>query len=226
MIEHVQAYFIGCDIGRAQDNSALAVLARRIEMVDPRVFDPSSALPMYYCTYLRRYDLQTPYFMVQEDAARIWALPDLRATSNYMIWDATGVGMPLVEAMRRQHRIPVKGVTITGGDNSSNPKPNDYNVAKSHLVTSLMDLVQRKRLKVLQGVMHGEEFLRQLDVFGYKVNKDTGNMSYEATIEKVHDDLVIAMALAVWFAERVTPFFMPKVGGNDNPPYDPLGRKA
>jgi hypothetical protein len=160
--------------------------------------------------------------MLEEEVDRIWRLPELRASSNWIIVDKTGVGAPVVENIRRNKGLPVQGVTITGGEVVNQPATNEFNVPKSHLVTALMDIVQRKRFKVVHGVDNEKEFFEQVDNFGYKINRETANMSYEALQEKVHDDLVISAALAIWFAERVVPYVRNDVRVVEEKEYDPL----
>jgi len=43
---------------------------------------------------------------------------------------------------------------------------------------------------------------RSFPNFGYKINRETSNAVYESLQDKVHDDLVIAVALPLFIAER------------------------
>jgi hypothetical protein len=205
-LPHVESFFLGLDVGQAADYSALVVLGRRVEGASPGNMDPQTWYPVYYAVMVKRFPLGTPYYEVEEEVGRVWGLPELVATSNWCVVDKTGVGAPIVENIRMRQHIPVQGVIITGGENVSQPAPNEYTVPKSHLVTALMDLVQRKRFKVSKGVANEKEFFEQADLFGYRLNRTTGNMTYEALQERVHDDLVLAASLAVWYAERVHPW--------------------
>ena len=47
--------------------------------------------------------------------------------------------------------------------------------------------------------------LQELLNFKIKVNIATGNDSYEAWRENIHDDLVLCVALACWFGEQYPP---------------------
>lgn len=209
-LEHRQAHFIGLDIGRSQDNSAITVLARRIEAVEPLTPDPATTVAMYYAVMLERFPLQTPYYYIENEVSRIWGMPELLTREKYLIVDATGVGSPVVENLIRYQHLPAQSIVITGGESARQASDGVYNVSKSNLVTALLDIVQRKRLKILDGVKDSEAFFQQLDVFGYTINRDTGTLSYEAMLSKVHDDLVISTALAVWYAERVRPYTLPE----------------
>jgi hypothetical protein len=222
VLEHVESFFLGLDIGRSVDYSALSVIARKVEYSREELKDAKELLTKYYAVYVHRFPLGTPYYLLEEEVDRIWKLPELRASNNWIIVDKTGVGAPVVENIRRNKGLPVQGVTITGGEVVNQPSPNEFNVPKSHLVTALMDIVQRKRFKVMKGVDNEKEFFEQVDNFGYKINRETANMSYEALQDRVHDDLVISAALAIWFAERVVPYANATVKVQEEREYNPL----
>ncbi|HUW11100.1 MAG TPA: hypothetical protein VM537_15330 [Anaerolineae bacterium] len=225
-IKGVEAYFIGVDIGRTMDHSAVCVLARRMEVADPENPRVEVMYPMYYATYMRQLDIGTPYYVLIEELDRLWRLPALIATRNAMIIDQTGVGAPIVEAVRKDKKIaPCIGVVFTGGERATQTMDNEYHVPKAELVSTLVHTTQRGRIKLLPGLEHEQEYFDQLAVFGYKVNRETGNISYEALQQQVHDDLVVATALALWYGERKWPAIAPgrRVGWVSEE-YDPLGR--
>lgn len=205
-LEHRQAHFIGVDIGQAQDHSSITVLARRIEAVEPLAPEPNTTMAMYYAVVMNQFPLQTPYFELEQEIARLWHLPEMLTNEKYLVVDATGVGSPVVENLQYLHHLPAESIIITSGDSARVVEDGVYHVSKSNLVTALIDIVQRKRLKIIEGVKDADSFFNQLDVFGYKVNPNSGTLSYEAMQSKIHDDLVISTALAVWYAERVRPW--------------------
>ena len=49
---------------------------------------------------------------------------------------------------------------------------------------------------------HAQTLERELQNFQVKINLDTAHDSYGAWREGSHDDLVLAVALALWFAAR------------------------
>jgi len=221
----VESHFIGLDIGRATDHSALAVVARRLETADEAAVDFKHLLQKYYVVYLRRFPLSTEYEIVENECERVWKLPELVPTSNFFMVDMTGVGAPIVESLRRR-RVPVNGIVITGGQTVNNPQLNEWHVPKPALVTSLAKVVQTGRLKVLDGVENWQELKDELGSFGYKVNRDTGNVLYEAMEDRVHDDLVIAVALCIWYAEKNVPSpSWPRRKAHVAEHYNPLARR-
>jgi len=221
-----EAVFMGLDIGRAQDYSALSIVARKWFTPNAEDIDPKRLLSRYYVMYMRRFELNTPYEIVEQEVARLWGMPEMNGTRNWAIGDMTGVGAPVMEGIRRK-RVPMIGVVITGGETVSQPQPNEYHVPKEALVTQLVKLAQNGRLKVMKGVRYQDEFREELGAFGYKINKGSSTVSYESIENAVHDDLVISVALATWFAESHAPAKV-MVGqsykSDDYKSYDPYGR--
>ena len=92
-------------------------------------------------------------------------------------------------------------VWIHGGDSVSH-EGRTYRVPKRDLVGVLQVLFQSGRIKVAGSLKEGETLLRELQNFRAKINISTGHDSYEAWRESDHDDLVLAVALAAWYAAR------------------------
>lgn len=225
-----EAVFLGLDLGRAQDYSALSITARKWFTPSADDVDPKRMMSRYYVMYMRRFELNTPYEIVEQEVARIWGLPEMMGTRNWAIGDMTGVGAPIMEGIRKK-RVPMIGVVITGGEVTSQPQPNEYHVPKQALVTQLVKLAQSGRLKVMKGVRYQPEFREELSAFGYKINKASSTVSYESIENAVHDDLVISVALATWFAEGYAPaktMIGPGVSyqSGDYKGYDPYGRRV
>jgi hypothetical protein len=112
-LKGIEAHFLGLDIGRAVDHSALVVIARRWERTTVNNLEGLEIIYKYYITYMRRFALGTEYNIVEAETERVWNLPELVPTRNWILVDQTGVGAPIVEALRRKH-IPVTGIVMTG----------------------------------------------------------------------------------------------------------------
>ncbi len=197
----IDMYFIGLDIGRVQDHSAITMIARFYSIPPDR--DLNNMQKMYMCTDLRRFPLGTLYAEVEETVAIMWNRPRVSAKKRIAVIDQTGVGAPVVENIRRLHRVKTIGINITSGSTVTQHDERTYNVPKAALVTALVSVVQRQRLKILPDVESAEEFKKELDNFGYKIDRNTGNLQYESLEAKVHDDLVISVALPIWYAETI-----------------------
>ena len=92
-------------------------------------------------------------------------------------------------------------MTITGGDTVRHD-PDGWHISKKQLVSVVQAALQTQRLKVAPALSEAKTLQRELSDFRIKVSLATGNESFEAWREKAHDDLVLAVALAVWYGER------------------------
>jgi hypothetical protein len=218
-----ECVFYGLDVGRVKDHSALSILVRYVLPIDT---DYNILATKYYCVYLKRYPLQTPYEAIEADAHRWWYWAETAGMKRYFLMDMTGVGAPVLEGIKRR-RVRVIGITITGGERETNPEIGQYNVPKSALVTQLVRTAQMGRFKGYDSIPDWKELQEELGTFGYKQNRDTGTLSYESSSDQVHDDLVISVSLPVWYGERVVPYRMTLRGSgatveeNDYNPLDP-----
>jgi hypothetical protein len=209
-------FVIGLDLGQKQDYTAVAVVEK---------FDRGLAeKPMLYLRHLERYPLATPY---GEQMDRVAALvrkikrqadphrpphPNLIVNPPpppELVVDATGVGMGVVE-MLKDRGLSYRAVSITGGISETSSR-GTYHVPKRNLVSRAVAPFEGHRLKIAKGMRLVEELVSELENFKVKVNLRTAHDSYEAWREADHDDLVLALALACWWAERRSGIWvMPK----------------
>jgi len=63
-------------------------------------------------------------------------------------------------------------------------------------------LLETGRLKWAFGLPSGKEFIEELLAFQIRINRRTGRTSYQSGEASVHDDLVLAVAMACWYAEQ------------------------
>ncbi|MCO6418985.1 hypothetical protein JYK14_22905 [Siccirubricoccus sp. KC 17139] len=98
-------------------------------------------------------------------------------------------------------RVPPIAVTITGGD-TVHGGGRHFRVPKRDLVTALQLALQDGRLKIAAEADHADTLVRELADFRVKITAG-GADQYGAWREGAHDDLVLALALSVWWAERV-----------------------
>lgn len=186
-------YFMGLDLGQAQDYTALTVLER----VEHEPFDRSTT--EYHIRHLDRFQLGTPYPSIVEAVGKLLQTPPLKG-KTYLIVDATGIGAPVVDMFKSAGLSPV-AITITGGDTINGNDYEGYRVPKRDLVGILQVLFQSGRLKVAAELPMAKVLIEELLNFKVKINIHTAHDSYEAWREGVHDDLVLAVALAAWYAE-------------------------
>jgi hypothetical protein len=125
--------------------------------------------------------------------------------------DATGVGLPVIDMLRKRLREELKGtdtyvdqatVTITGGDSVTKSPDGGLRVPKRDLISATLVLLQNGQLKIAEGLALRETLVKELLNFRVKINISTAHDSYEAWREGDHDDLVLSVALACWAGER------------------------
>jgi hypothetical protein len=124
----------------------------------------------------------------------------LRGATELVI-DATGVGRPVVDMIRQAKLEPV-AITIHGGDAVT--FENGWRVPKRDLVSIVQVLLQTDRLKFAADLPIVGTLVQELLAFRVKIS-EAGHDSYGSWREGAHDDLVLALACAVWWAERYQP---------------------
>lgn len=112
------------------------------------------------------------------------------------------MGAPVVDLLRQAGAYPVP-VTITGGDTTSKDE-DGFRVPKRDLVTTVQVLLQTERLKCAK-LPDWPALEAELLNFQVKISTVTAHDSYGAWREGAHDDLVLAVALACWWALRFEP---------------------
>ncbi len=186
------SYFSGLDLGQAQDYSALVVLEQ------DTIPDPECAgktVNRFDVRHLHRWPLGTSYPAVIADLTGWYQQRPLHKTS--LVVDATGVGRAVVD-MIRQSELPadVRAYTITAGAAEGNKT-----VPKKDLVGAVLAALQTRRLRFAESLELRSTLERELETYRVKVTSDR-NETFGSWREKDHDDLVLALALALWFGER------------------------
>jgi hypothetical protein len=121
-----------------------------------------------------------------------------------LVVDATGVGRPVVDLLKRARPgCLLMPVNITGGAAESRGR-GYYGVPKRDLVTGVQVLLQCGGLQIASGIPHGAALLAEMAEMRAKVAV-AGNTQFGVWREGVHDDLVLAVALACWGARRMYP---------------------
>jgi hypothetical protein len=186
-------YFIGLDLGQAHDYSALCILERHGS------FKADKGTWLFHCRHLKRWPLRTPYPAIVADTASIVNDPQLQhgRNGNTLAIDATGVGAPIVDLFKREKiAAKLKAIQITGGD-SVNSDGYMTRVPKRDLVSTVQVALQNDKLKIAKSLPDAQTLTSELQNFQVKIT-DTAHDTYGAWREGTHDDLVLAVALALW----------------------------
>ena len=149
--------------------------------------------PIFQVGHLERMPLGTPYPGIIAHVGRLLAkLP----AGTELIIDFTGVGRPVFDMFVYSGISPL-GVLITGGTAETSDGAT-RSVPKLTLVSRLQALLHEGRLKILRELAEAETLVRELQDFRVEFTA-AGHLTFNARTGK-HDDLVLALAIAVWRA--------------------------
>jgi hypothetical protein len=224
-------FFVGLDLGQMQDFTAMAVVGlgenyltalrtreatydRLRAMRESPFFDEVDLRvakreikdklvplpePVYEVRYLGRLPLRTPYSEVARNVRRLLDTPPLQDNWELAV-DATGVGAA-VTAQLRAEGLWFKSIVITRGGEEVQ-EGNTYKVPKKDLISRPQVLLQEgnRRLKIAPSLPEAGTLVEELLNYRYKIT-EAGNDAYGTWREGQHDDLVLALCLAVWVAE-------------------------
>jgi hypothetical protein len=204
----ISNYFIGVDLGQRRDHTALAVLERaEVEGEWDAVWYRRRREERRSLRHLERVALGTPYPEIVERVRGLAQSPWLAGRSTVVV-DATGVGAPVVDMLRRARLgAALVPVLITGGETESQGD-GYYRVPKRDLITGLQVMLDGQELLVAKGLRDGSALLREMAEMEVRVGAQ-GRESYGAWREGMHDDLVLAVAVACWGLRKR---YGPKVG--------------
>jgi hypothetical protein len=154
-------------------------------------------LPPYHVRHIQRWRLGTRYTSIAKDIRKLWYTSPLVGQSQLVV-DNTGVGVPISDMI--MDLVPIR-VTITGG-NTPNRGVHGYNVPKRDIVSSLVVVLQSDRLKISSGLSLASTLVGELQDFRLKMT-ESGKDTYEAWKSSAHDDIVLALGIAIWYRERL-----------------------
>lgn len=204
---------IGVDLAQARDRTAIVALSsERLEASDEESlasqdlrsvanggrWRPPRRQLHHYVVHLTALPPGTSYPDQAERIARTarilaeeWGRPAIFA-------DATGVGRPVVDLLREASEFPITAVTITGGGESTT-KGRAISVAKADLVSSLEVALSSRRLHATTDLALAKDLDKELRAFSYDLSA-AGRPLYKG--RGAHDDLVLALCLALYGAEK------------------------
>jgi hypothetical protein len=206
--------FVGLDLGQAQDYTALIALdqLRPAPIVQPeqvvrgdgqmRYTQQRERIKVqparYECRHIERFALGTAYPQVVDAVAVRMQAPALRHAA--IVVDGTGVGRPVVDLFRARglRLIPV---LITAGAQTTRDEYGYWHVPKRELVSTVQVLLQSGRLKIARALPEAQTLIQELLNFQAKITT-AANDTYGEWREGKHDDLVLGLSLAAWWAER------------------------
>jgi hypothetical protein len=195
-----EGYYGGLDLGRPAEFTALAVL-QRTDL--PDADRPGCVLGHYAVRHLERFLPGTTYPEVGARVAERYTEPALSGST--LAIDQTAAGRPVMDLLRRGRiHANLRAVTVTAGLKAV-PDVGGWLVPKTELVAVLQVLLQTRRLKLAEELPEARTLLREMEAFRARLRAvDETAIDWS---ERPHDDLVLAVAIAAWIAERGTREF-------------------
>ena len=186
-------YVIGIDFGFTNSYTALAML----ECVErPADHSASTSQPnpiAYHVGHLKRFKLGTDTPEIISFVSNLMMTKSLRGQTGLIV-DASGIGLPIVKEMRRCGLNPVP-VTITASGRLTLNR-----VAKRDLMSALRLRFERGQIRIPASIKLRDELLEEFNNFTVEFSHK-GNPIFSSPAG-AHNDLIIALALAVHFFEN------------------------
>ena len=192
-------YFLALDFGFINDHSALVLLEFRATPTGTR--DAATWQPLYrrqlHLRLVERFPLGTPFAQVIARVARLAEHPLIKNHAS-LAFDATGMGLPLRQQLEQQ-RLPLNlvPINITSGQ-TANLTAHGRNVPKADLVSRLELLLEQNHLQIAADAPQAASLRDELLQFE-RHHRPGGRTNYSARGAQ-HDDLVMSLALAGWWA--------------------------
>ncbi len=220
-------YFVGVDLGQQHDSTAIAVVEEPVYIRS----DARSALGMLYpgwrapdelppaaladawremlshgrphgptlrARHLERLPLGTNYVDVVARVKALLATPPLAERRCCLLVDISGVGRAVYDLMRREG-LEAIGVSIHGGNDVSGTAEG-WSVPKRDLIAAAQVRLQSRTLLIAAGLPEAATLVKELQDYRIRIDEKSGHDSYNARTGR-HDDLVLALSIAVWFRD-------------------------
>jgi hypothetical protein len=210
---------VGADLGQSVDPTAIAVLEFCKGVIDEgsdyeRHTGQSDRLQKkaerWRIVHMERLPLNTRYGDVVQHISRLMASPELSGdtekniSKGELVIDAGGVGRGVAEMFIEAKLDPVC-VTLTGGLVTTFQARKKYNVSKHEAVTALDARINHDKfpLRFSRHLVEADAFKEEIRDFQRNLSA-VGRAQFGAR-EGKHDDMVLAVVLANWWATQAEP---------------------
>jgi hypothetical protein len=198
-----QRFIMGLDLGQSQDPTALSVMQwdrTPLETWSPRrgnsnvLFQDSQT--HFDIRHLERLRLGWSYPEMISYVADVLQREPLRDNCTLVI-DETGVGRVVGDLFDAAGLRPIK-VSITAGSDATRISERRWHVSKTVLISSLDARLNTGELRIAKRLTEAHALAEELRDFRRLVTA-AAHATYGARTGK-HDDLVLSLALATWWA--------------------------
>jgi hypothetical protein len=190
-------HIVSVDLGQAADYTAITIV--QVLPINVLMDGKQVTQNRYEVRYLERCDLGTRYPAIVKKCLTLLGQEPLSRETPFVV-DRTGVGRAVVDMFAEKGLEPIS-ITIHGGDKVNDEEWRHYRVPKRDLIGSLETLYHSGRIVVGVTLRHAATLTSELTNFHGTINIATKHDSYEAWRESIHDDLVLAVAMACWYGE-------------------------
>jgi hypothetical protein len=205
-VRAVDRWIVGADLGQSTDPTAICVLHHRVVPVEK--WTPNAKAETWKqdrtehfdVRHLERLPLGLSYPVQVARVAALLQRPPLNAGCTLIV-DETGVGRAVADIFEAAGLRPLR-VTITAGLETTQHGGNSWHVAKTALISGLDARLHTGELKIAAALSDAGALLDELKDFQRKVSY-AGRATYAARTG-AHDDLVLAVAIALWWATSGT----------------------
>ena len=199
-------YILSQDIGKKQDDTTSLIYRITPEYVDS--YDGGRRVMTFMdVVYMDKRRLS--YDRLARFTQELMQSASLGERSTLLI-DGTGIGEAVYDIYTSKGLEPVK-IIFTGGETASiergrleaSKRFNDisgYKVPKVDMVSAAQVIFQQGRIRFASDLPFRDECLEQLQAFVGKVNEKTENVKYENLTDEIHDDFVVNILMASWYA--------------------------
>jgi hypothetical protein len=194
-------WIVAADLGQSTDPTAICAMHHRVIPSDnwtPNAkgqFWKQDRAEHFDVRHLERLPLGMSYPAQVQHVANLLARPPLVGAK--LVIDETGVGRPVGDLMDQAGLRP-KRVTITAGLETTQHGGNSWHVPKGILISGLDARLHTGELKIAAALSDAGALQEELKDFQRKVS-ETGRSTWSARTG-AHDDLVLAVAIALWWA--------------------------
>jgi hypothetical protein len=189
---HTRRFYVGLDLGQRRDYTALTVIEKLFKPFwgDEWLYAGKNekGTTRLMVRVIERMRLATPYPEIVEWVKAIVTHPDLHKRCTLTV-DATGVGAPVVDMLRRANMgCNLVPITIVGsGGGSARYNPITGSVPRAELLTNLQLMIQQDQLEIAQSCIQSAALQQELK-----------HLKLDGTLYGQHDDISIALALSAW----------------------------
>lgn len=201
-------FVLGVDLASLSDNTAVVVVERLTEKTGEfeDVWDRQSKQFARVEKTLDKYAVRHIDVWASSEypdtAKKVKRIVEQLPKDTDVVIDATGVGVPFVQQLRREGLPSCIAITITGGD-AETPGKMGLNVPKKLLIARLMYYFHNQRLLAAKGLKYWDQ--ARTELLGFSAKK-FGSRTVLGNDNRLsdHDDIVLSLALAIFWADRTS----------------------